>query len=327
MPSPIASQMIAYRLHSYGGPERLQLDRDVPTPQVGPTQVLIAVSKAGVNPFDWKIREGQVKDVMPLPLPYTLGVDFVGTVVRLGDNTSSRLKVGDRVMTMSESLGAFAEYIAVEESILARVPDDLDDTLAATLPIPVLTAWLALYAAGDVKDGMRILINGASGICGAFAVQFAKAVDANVTGTASTKNRDYVKTLGADQFIDYQTERFEDILSASPVDLILDFVLQSFDQENTNRSWTVLKPQGTIVSVADPSVGAGAPDGKNGLFPTISASGNVDVLEKVAAQVAKGEVKSKIGKVFPLAKLKDAMELNQRGGTTGRLIVDFLDKH
>lgn len=106
-------------------------------------------------------------------------------------------------------------------------------------------------------------------------------------------------------------------------DLILDFVLQSFDQDNTNRSWNVLKSGGIIVSVADPSVGSTPPNGKTGLFPTIGAQGNVDVLENVAGQVGKGEMKSKVTRVFPRSQLHEAMELNQRGGTTGRLIVDF----
>ena len=310
----------AYRLHSYGGPDCIRLD-DVPIPEPEPSQVLVAVSKIGMNPFDWKIREGYVKDIMPLPLPVTLGVDFAGTVVKLGDKTS-RLKVGDRVMGMSRTLGAYADHIVIDESILAKVPAELNDTIAGTLPIPVLTAWQALRAAGEPRTGAKILVHGASGTVGAFAVQFAKAAGATVIGTASGKNRDYVLGMGADQFIDYQTQQFEDLLS--DIDLIIDTVLVGGDKDNTSRSWKVLKENGTIVSVADPSVASNAPNGMTGLFPQIQP--DVPVLEKIAAQVSSSKLKSKVAKVFPRGQLKEAMEINQSGGTTGRLIVDFLQK-
>ena len=307
----------AYRLHSYGGPECIRLD-DVPVPVPDKGQVLVAVSAVGMNPFDWKIREGYVKDVLILKLPKTLGVDFVGTVAALGEG-SSRFKVGDRVMTMSRSLGAYAEHIAVDESILAHVPDALSDIDAATLPIPGLTAWQAAHTAGEIRPGMRVLVHGASGTTGAFAVQFAKAAGASVTGTASAKNRDYVMSLGADAFIDYRTEKFEDRVEDN--DLVLDFVLVGGDMNTTDRSWSVLKPNGAIVSVADPAILGKIPDGYRGFFPTIEA--DAARLEKIADQLATGKLKSKVAQVFRRDELLDAMEINRAGGTTGRLIVDF----
>ena len=125
--------MQAWRLHSYGGPETLTLDF-VPAPTPSTTQALVSVSYAGINPFDWKVREGYLKDFMPLPLPYTLGVDFVGIVKALGKDAGDRLKVGDRVMTMNQAMGAFADEIIVEADILAKVPKGLSDELAATIP-------------------------------------------------------------------------------------------------------------------------------------------------------------------------------------------------
>jgi NADPH:quinone reductase-like Zn-dependent oxidoreductase len=311
----------AYRLHSYGGPDCLQFD-DVPIPEPGPSQVLVAVSKVGMNPFDWKIREGWVKDEMPLPLPITIGADFAGTVVKLGEQTS-RLKVGDRVMTISRTLGAYADHIAIDENILAKIPTELDDTTAGTLPMPAVTAWQALHAAKEPAKDMKILIHGASGTCGAFAVQFAKATGATVIGTASGKNRDYVLGLGADQFIDYQTQHFEELVSG--IDLIVDFVLRGGDMDTTNRSFDVLNANGAMVSVADPSVGSKAPKGKTGLFPQIYP--DVATLEKIAAQVSSGKVKSKVAGVYPRNQLKEAMSINEAGGTTGRLMVDFLQKN
>ena len=307
----------AYRLHSYGGPECITLDEiEVPIPGAG--EVLVAISAVGINPFDWKIREGYVRDEMPLPLPAVLGVDFVGQVAALGEG-ASRFDVGDRVMAMSTRLGAFAEHITAPEAILARVPDGLDDIAASTLPIPALTAWQALHTAGELRSGMKVLIQGASGTVGAFAVQLAKLEGAEVIGTASAKNREYVMGLGADGFIDYRTERFED--RVSDVDLIIDCVLMGGDRDTTGRSWSVLKPGGAIVSVADPSVTGKVPPGLRGFFPTIEA--DADRLERIAALLAAGTISAKVAHVFPRGELLDAMALNQAGGTVGRLIVDF----
>ena len=309
--------MKAYRLHSYGGPECLQLD-DVPVPNPGPGQVLVEVSAVGMNPFDWKIREGYVKDFVKLQLPTILGVDFSGTVAALGEGASG-FKVGDRVMTMSQKLGAYAEYIAVDEKILSRVPAELSDVAASTLPIPAGTAWQSLHHADDVGPGMRILIHGASGITGAFAVQFAKARGATVIGTASAKNREYVMDLGADQFIDYQTQNFED--EVKDIDLVLDYVLIGGAKNTTDRSWGVLNKGGAIVSVADPTITRKVPDGFRGYFPQIEPK--TDVMDAVAKQLASGKIKSKVAQVFGRNELVKAMEINKAGGTTGRLTVDF----
>lgn len=313
----MSASMKAYRLHTYGGPECLQLD-DVPVPVPTQSQVLIAVSVVGINPFDWKLREGYVKDVVPLQLPTTLGVDFSGTVVAVGQQIS-RFKIGDRVMTMSTSLGAFAEYIVVNESTLAHVPAGISDIAAATLPIPAGTAWQSLNFAGEVRSGMRILIHGASGIVGAFAIQFAKAKGAKVIGTASAKNRDYVMELGADEFIDYEHENFED--RAKNIDLVLDYVLIGGNLNTTSRSWNVLNQNGAIVSVADPAITKNIPAGLRGYFPQIEADAHL--LEEIANQLASGEVKSKVSEVFSRSELNKAIEINRAGGRTGRLVVDF----
>ena len=307
----------AYRLHSYGGPETLHLD-DVLIPIPGPKQVLIAISTVGINPFDWKVREGYVRDALPLQLPAVLGIDFAGTVVNLGKG-ASKFKVGDRVMTISTRLGAFAEYIAVDENILGRVPAELSDVAAATIPIPALTAWQSLNTAGEILPGMRILIHGASGLVGAFAIQFAKQLGAYVIGTASAKNRDFVIGLGADEFCDYTTEKFEK--RYSEIDLVLDYILVGGVENTTDRSWEVLKPNGAVVSVADPAITSKIPKGFRGFFPTIEA--DATQMETVARQIATGTVKSKIAQVFTREELVKAMEINKKGGTTGRLIVNF----
>lgn len=307
----------AYRLHTYGGPDSIQLD-DVPVPSAGPSQVLVAVRTVGMNPFDWKIRDG-FGEVLGLTLPVTLGVDFVGTVAASGDG-ATRFAVGDRVMAMSNGLGAFAEHIAVDESTVARVPDGLSDADAAALPIPGLTAWQAVHLAGELTPGMRVLINGASGITGSLAVQFAKAAGAYVIGTASGRNRDYTLGLGADEFVDYQTERVEE--RVADVDLAVDFALVG-SPEITRRLWAVVKPGGALVSVADDSILDDVPAGRRGYFH--QADPDATTLEAIAQQVVSGEISTKVARVFPRDRLVEAMEINKTGGTTGRLVVDFTD--
>lgn len=313
------STMQAFRLHAYGGPENIKLDT-VPIPTPAPTEVLIRVHYSALNPFDWKIREGYVRDQMPLPLPYTLGVDLVGSVTALGKQCSRRLKEGDRVMTMSRKLGAFAEYIVCDEATLAKVPENLPDVDAATLPIPGMSAWQSLNQAGEIKPGSKVLIHGASGVVGALVIQLAKAKGAKVIGTASGKNKEYVIGLGADQFVDYTKENFEDVVGKD-VDLVLDYVLLGGAQNTTDRSWGVLKEGGAIVSLADPTILGKTPEGKKGFFPEIVP--DVEVMEKLGKMLKDGEIKAKIAKIYPLRQLVEGMEANKVGGTTGRLLVDF----
>lgn len=309
--------MQAWRIHEYGGPEVLRLDDvDIPKPSKG--QVQVKISKAGINPFDWKIRDGMVKDFVPLPLPKILGVDFVGSISALGEG-ASRFNIGDRVMTFTEDLEAFAEYKTVDHSVLAHVPDGLSDEQAMTLPIPALTAWQMLHTAQEMKSGMKVLVQGASGLVGAFAVQFAKAAGCYVYATASAKNGDYVKSLGADRFIDYAKEEFEKVVEE--VDLVVDCVLIGGAMNTTDRSWGILKSGGAIVSVADPTVGGKAPSGKQGFFPRITP--DASALEVIAKQLASGEVQTKVAKVFARSELPEAMELNKKGGTAGRIMTDF----
>jgi NADPH:quinone reductase-like Zn-dependent oxidoreductase len=303
----------AFRLHGYGGPAMIQLDEiSVPTP--GPGQVLVSVKAVGINSFDWKLREGFLRQAFPLALPAILGVEFAGEIVELGSDVK-RFAAGDRVMTLLHGLGAYAEYIAVDESVLCRIPEALSDIEATALPISVQTAWEALLAAGEPLPGMKVLIQGGAGAVGGFAVQFAKSSGATVIVTASAKTRDYVIALGADEVIDYRTERFED--RVKDVDLVLDFV----GGETIERSWSVLIAGGAIVTVNSPDIGAKAPSGFRGLFARAQPA--PARLAKTAQLVAAGKVRSTIAHVFTLNQLLDAIACNRAGHAPGKIVVDF----
>jgi NADPH:quinone reductase-like Zn-dependent oxidoreductase len=303
----------AFRLHGYGGPAMIQLDEiSVPAPEPG--QVLVSIKAVGVNSLDWKLREGYLREGFPLPLPAILGVEFAGEIVELGSE-AKQFAVGDRVMTLLHGLGAYAEYIVVDESVLCRIPEELSDVEAAALPISVQTAWEALLAAGEPRQGMKILIQGGAGAVGGFAVQFAKSAGAKVIVTASAKNHDYVKALGADEVIDYRTERFED--RVKDVDLVLDFV----GGEIIDRSWSVLVAGGTQVTVNSPDIGAKAPAGFRGLF--VMGQPKPARLAETAQLVAAGKVRSAIAQVFTLNQLLDAIACNRAGHAPGKIVVDF----
>lgn len=306
----------AYRLHGYGGRDRITLD-DVAVPVIGAGQVLVEVTVVAINPFDWKVRSGYVKDFMPLDLPVVMGFDLVGRVVAIGPGVS-RLAVGDRVMTMSTRFGAFAEYVALDEAIVARLPDDLGDLAAATLPTPAMSAWTAVKQAGDALNGGKVLIHGASGVVGSLATQLAKEAGAYVIGTASARNRDYVLGLGADECIDHAAERFEDRVAA--VDVVLDFVLVAGMDGTVRRSWPVLRDGGMIVSLVDPAV-LDSPPGRHGFFPEVAC--DAAILEDFARRLAAGTITTRIAAVYPRDGLLDALDASEAGGTQGRLLVEF----
>ncbi len=303
----------AFRIHGYGGPEVLTLD-DAPVPIAGPGQVVVAVKAAGVNAFDWKLREGYVRDAFPLSLPAVLGIEFAGEVTEAQDG-SSRFAVGDRVMGLLHTLGAYAEHVAVDEDKLARVPEEMANVDAAALPVAVLTAWQALHAAGDLRPGMTVLVHAAAGGVGGFAVQFAKAAGANVIATASAKNHDHVTGLGADTVIDYRTERFE--ARAKDVDLVLDLV----GGETLDRSWGVLAPGGAVVSTVAYDIAGCTPPGARGFW--LMTQHDPAQLEKVAQDIVAGRVRSTVAEVFGMNGLPAAIERTRGGHAPGKIVVDF----
>jgi NADPH:quinone reductase-like Zn-dependent oxidoreductase len=233
--------MKAIRIHQFGGPEVLRLE-DLPPPLPAEAEVVVEVRAASINPVDYKIRSGQYPPVAADKLPIVLGRDVSGVIAACGGKVRE-LKPGDAVFAMlAPEHGGYAERAVVAAADLARKPLHLDFVQAASVPLAGLTAWQGLFDHGGLRAGQSVLIHGAAGGVGHFAVQFAKARGATVLATASAADLDFVRDLGADQAIDYKAQRFEDI--AHDIDVVFDLVAG----ETQDRSWAGLRPGGIIVS-------------------------------------------------------------------------------
>jgi NADPH:quinone reductase-like Zn-dependent oxidoreductase len=307
------TQQRAVLIRAYGGASAAEV-AEIAKPQAGRGEVLVRVRAAGVNGIDWKVREGYVRDAFPLQLPAVLGIELAGVVEAVGPG-ASRFRVGDRVMGPLGRLGAYAEFVAVDEANLARTPDGLDDVQAAAIPVATVAAWQSLHLAGPILPGQRILIHGAAGGLGGHAVQYAKRAGAEVFATAASAHVEYVRGLGADHVIDHQTQRFEDI--ARDIDLVLDYV----GGEVLDRSWQVLKDTGAIVGTSSPDILARTPAGRRGLWFMNKA--DTALLETLAADVAAGTLKSPVSEVVGFNDIPAAIERNRTTSRTGKVVADF----
>src|SRR6478672_5446365 len=305
--------MKAIRIHQYGGPEVLaQVEMQRPAP--GANEVLIKVHAASVNPVDWKMRTGYMKDFLPLALPATLGSDVSGTVEGVGPG-ATRFKRGDEVYaSLGLEGGGYAEYAVAKEPIVAGKPSTLDHVHAAAVPVAGLTAWQALFEVAQLRAGQKVLIHGAAGGVGNFAVQFGKAKGAYVIGTASSKNQAFLGELGVDKAVDYQKTRFED--AVRDVDVVLDTV----GGETQERSFKVLKKGGILVSlVQPPSQESATKYGVRALFYGGHASSSD--LAQIAKLIDDGKVKPVVETVLPLADARRAHELSQSGHARGKIVL------
>jgi len=306
--------MKAVRIHEYGGPEVLRYE-DAPRPEPGPGEVLIRVHAASVNPVDWKVRAGYAKNMLKYKMPFIPGWDVSGVVETVGSGVS-RLKVGDEVYSRPDISrdGTYAEYVVVKESEIALKPKSIDHVHASSIPLAALTAWQALFDGAKLSAGQTVLIHGAAGGVGTFAVQFAKMKGARVIATASKRNHDFLRSLGADELIDYNTTKFEDVVHD------VDVVLDTITGETADRSYGVIKKGGVYVSIlAPPSQEKAAAHGVRTHHTFVQP--NVEQLNEIAKLVDSGKLKLTIEKVFPLAEARAAQELNAQGHTRGKIVL------
>lgn len=309
--------MKAIRFHEYGGFDVLKFE-DVPRPEPQPGEVLIQVRAASVNPFDLAVREGWLASMIPLQLPAICGVDVAGRVIAMGQGVTD-FSIGQDVYGfMSNYSGAYAEYAAIATGSIAPQPQTLDYVQAASVPLAATAAWQALLEAGGLKERQKVLIHGASGGVGTFAVQLAKLRGAHILATTSGQNVEYVQRLGADEVIDYNTTPFETV--ADSVDVVLDLI----GGETQQRSWDVLKAGGMLVSLlTPPSQENAAKYGVRVAF--LGAQPTTGLLKELTHLLDTGQIKPHVEKVFPLEQARQAQELKRSGSTRGKIVLKIPD--
>jgi NADPH:quinone reductase-like Zn-dependent oxidoreductase len=306
--------MKAVRIHNYGGPEVLQYE-DAPRPKPQADEVLIRVHAAGVNPIDWKVREGHMKDFWHHKFPLILGWDLSGVVEEFGQGVS-RFKIGDEVYSLPDPTrdGAYAEYIVVREPEVALKPKSLHHIRAAAVPLAALTAWQSLFDTAQLQPGQRVLIHAGSGGVGHFAVQLAKWKGAYVFATASPKNQDLLRKLCVDEPIDYTQQRFENV--ARNIDIVLDTI----GDDTQERSWSVLNKGGVLVSLVQPPSDVKAKElGVRSALLGAQPSG--EQLSEIAKIIDSGKLAPIIDRIFPLSEARRAHELSQSGHTHGKIAL------
>jgi NADPH:quinone reductase-like Zn-dependent oxidoreductase len=311
--------MKAVRFHEYGGPEVLKYE-DAPKPEAGPGEVLVRVHATSVNPIDWKIRAGHLRGFRDYPLPFILGWDVSGVIESAGPDVT-QWKAGDEVFGRPDIArpGAYAEYIAVREGEVALKPQALDHIHAAAIPLVGLTAWQALFDVGELKPGQKVLIHAAAGGVGSLAVQFAKLKGLVVAGTASGRNQDFLKELGVDQPVNYETARFEDVVHDA------DAVIDTLGGEIRKRSWNVLKKGGILVALLG---GPPSEDGAKalGVRQTVMwVQSNPAELAEIGELAASGKVRVLIEAALPLEEAAKAHQMSQTERTRGKIVLKVGD--
>ncbi|PEC22984.1 NADP-dependent oxidoreductase [Bacillus cereus] len=312
---------------------------EVPTPEINEYEVLAEIHAASINPIDFKIRDGKVKMLLKYKMPLILGNDFSGVIVKVGAKVT-RFKVGDEIYARprKDKIGTFAEYIAIHEDDIALKPKNLSFEEAASIPLVGLTSYQALHDITHLQQGQKILIHAGSGGVGTFAIQLAKIMGATVTTTASEAGANLVKSLGADEIINYKTEKFEDILTN------YDAVFDTIGGSTLEKSFNIIKSGGNIVSVSGmPNARFGKEFG-SGFFKTLLfsfASNKLTALEKkhnaqysflfmkpsgdqlriIANYIESGKIKPVIDRVFPFEDAQKAMEYSESGRAKGKIIV------
>lgn len=303
--------MQAVRFHDYGGLEQLQLE-EVPIPQPQAGEVLVQVHAAGVQPADWKIRQGQFKSFRPATFPVIPGSPFAGVVEATGPGVTGFQK-GQAVFGRSDK-GTYAEYTVAPVETTALKPEALSFEEAVTIPAGAATAWMALFEGADLQPGQRVLILGAAGGVGLYAVQLARWKGARVTATTSTANLDFVRSLGAETVIDYTTADLEQ--EVHDVDLVIDAV----GGGTLERAMNVIKPGGAVLTIL------GRPPqekavGRNITIKSIPGPLSRQVLESVAHLMEAGQIKPVVGKKFKLSEARQAQELSETGHVRGRIVL------
>jgi NADPH:quinone reductase-like Zn-dependent oxidoreductase len=308
--------MRAAVLTEYGNePEVAEVDR----PGLPADSVMVEVHAAAINPIDWVVMDGNLKDMLPYELPWIVGYDVSGVVVEVGSGSDvARFSVGDAVFARADNMqaGTMAEYSAIKGGDLALKPANISHAEAAGIPLAGLTAWQALFDKGGLQPGQRVLIHAGSGGVGTLAIQLAKHAGAWVAATASIGNRALVESMGADQFVDYASQRFEEVVD--PCDVVFDML----GGETLERSFDVVKPGGTVVSIKGDAP-EGLPEKRNVEFHQFFMTPDGRQLAAIAALIVDGAVRPVLDSTYPLAKVAAAYEHGRSGNAHGKIAVSI----
>jgi NADPH:quinone reductase-like Zn-dependent oxidoreductase len=301
--------MKAARIHAYGHSDQILVE-EVDRPAPAPHELLVKIRDAGVNPVDWKIREGFMAKVAPAQFPLTLGQDFCGEVIALG-NGSTGVAIGDVVFGFAR--GAYAEYAIAAPEQIARKPATVSDAVAAALPTPGLTALQIVMNVVEPQPGQTVLIHGAAGSVGSIATQLCLARSARVIATAAAHDAEYLTMLRVGQVIDYETRRFEHEVKG------VDAVIDTVGGDTFVRSLGVLRKDGVIATTVATT------DSAKGLpvrAVRVLMSKNGADLAELARLVDQGVVEPRTAHVLPLAAARQAQELIQTGRSAEKLVLE-----
>ena len=323
---------MAAALYGFGNADAFELV-SIPRPEPAPGEVLIRVAYAGINPADWKDREGYLSQFYAISFPHIVGFDASGTVERVGEGVT-QFAPGDRVLTVSGhgrgGQGSYAEYLPAPADSVAKIPDELPLAQAAVVPVAALTAWQALFdeARGDLQPGQAVLVNGGSGGVGTFAVQFARQAGARVAASCSAAKADYVRQLGAELVVDYREGRLPEAIagwSAGGVDLLVDTV----GPDSLPDISRIIRSGGRLVSIATlnrdgdvPALTAAA--AACGIRKTVAVmddENSTPRLSAIAAQVAGGDLQLPPIQTYELADVAAAHRMIESGRVHGKLVL------
>lgn len=312
----VPSKTRAVWIERFGGPEVVGIET-VSVPPLAPGEVLIRTSFASINPVDWKTAEGKYPPMGADKLPFGLGRDLSGTIAAVGEDGSQ--KVGDRACAfIGNERGAQSEYVVVKSNEIALVPDGVEQAIAGAVPLAAMTAWQGLFDHGGLAKGQRVLVHGGAGGVGHLAVQFARWTGATVFATASKRDLDFVRGLGADTVIDYEHDRFEDIATD------LDVVFDTQGGETQARSFVALRKGGILVSTLEPDEKKAAEMGVR-TVPRWHAEPNGAQLSQVLELIVAGEVAVTIDRTFDFDAVRNAQAFVQHEHPRGKVILSFGD--
>lgn len=330
--------MKALQIIKYGEIKKSLSLNEVEKPSVKSNDILVEVKAASLNPIDYKLVQGKLKDMIPLDLPITIGYDVSGVVVEKGEDVKN-FEIGDEVYSRvpQEQMGTVAEFVVVSSDLVAKKPENISFEKASGLPLTGLTAIQALERVG-LKENDRILIHAGSGGVGSFAIQYAKAKGAIVYTTTSTKNVDWVKALGADRVIDYTNEDYKEVANN------LDIVFDTLGDDYTFDAFEIIKKGGKVTSIVGPPDEETAkqmgmndyklPEKLSKLIKEKSADykftwmqPNVEQLQEIASMVEEGDIKPTLDLIYSFEDGIDAYEYLSTGKAKGKVIISLSEKY